>query len=152
MFRSFCLVGAYALLGAVVLAGVTYAADKHHSGQDKLGDRIKKDGKHEIHKTDNHVVHAHVKGKKVTGVTATHKTTGKMAKVTKYRSKKKLHAMADSPRGETHFVMAETETVELLTVWVGFGFSDGVHLYIFWFPLELVDGGDDGAVDYDSGI
>jgi hypothetical protein len=151
MVRLLSLVCLGALTTAVVLTGDTQAADRHHGGHDKLGKRIEQNGKHEIHRTAQHVVHAHVQNKKVTGVTATHMKTGKQAQVLKYKSARKHHAMLDNAGGDVHYVSMDTEEVDF-TVWVGFGFVDNGHLVIFWFPIDWVDGGDSGAIDYETGI
>ena len=151
MVRILSLVCSSALIGALALVGVAQAADHHHSGHDKLGNRIQKNGKHEIHRTALHVVHAHVQGKQVTGLTATHKGTGRQAKVMKFKSSRRHHAMLDNPRGDVHFVSLETEEVSF-TAWVGFGFFENGQLIIFWFPIDLVSGGDDGCIDYDAGF
>jgi hypothetical protein len=139
------------LLGAVGLVDVSDAAEQHHSGHDKLGKRIGQNGKHEIHRTGQHVVHAHVQGKQVTGVTATHMRNGRQAKVMKFKSSRRQHALLDDPRGDVHFVASETEEVAF-TLWVGFGFFENGQLIIFWFPVDLVYGGDDGSIDYDAGF
>jgi len=51
--------------------------------------------------------------------------------------------MNGGPKNEHHFVMAEAAEA---IVWVGYGFTDGVHRYIFWFPVDWIDGGDAGAI------
>ena len=42
---------------------------KHHNGKDLVGDKIKKDGKHEFHKNGKHTAFVNVKGGKITGTT-----------------------------------------------------------------------------------
>src|SRR5438128_386009 len=118
MVRILALVCACALIGIPALTSASQAADRHHAGHDKLGKRIQQNGKHEIHRTTNHAIHAHVKGKKVTGLTATHHKSGKQTKLTKYKSTRKLHAQLDNPNGDTGLVSTDTEEVSL-TVWIG---------------------------------
>jgi hypothetical protein len=151
------------LLCIVALLGVApVLADTHHDGHAKL--RGKGDGTHQIHNGKNgHKAHATVAGGKIKRVTASHK--GRALKVTKYKTARKHHAMADS-RAEHHFVMTAGEApagtpfvgltgaeANASTVYVGFGFINQVtgQLMVFWFPVNMVDGGDADSEDYDGG-
>ncbi len=137
-------------------------ADVHQDGHGKIIG--KGDGKHHLHTTpDGHVAHAHVTNGKVTMVSVAHQ--GKNLQVKKYKSNKKLHAMANQPGGDFTRVDgaevvnvfaadtgAETESSRAasaqVTVFIGFGFLNTFtnQLVIFWFPIEVVDGGDFGAI------
>lgn len=144
----------------VCLMGVFQAiADTHHNGHSLLGGRININGKHRIHNTGIHSAHAHVDGGKIKTVSVVHNRTGRAVSVRKYKTARRLHAGAN-PGAEVHYVMMETEAAgettfvslpdgeevaQLQTVYVGFGFVENGQLIIFWFPVQLVFGGDQDA-------
>jgi hypothetical protein len=146
-------------LGLLALAG-PIQADTHHNGHKAI--QGKGNGKHHLHTSSHgHTAHAHVQNGKVNGVSVSHK--GKSLSVKKVRSTKKLHALADVPEGMP-FTLAETgDAMNFLatdtapadgsrssaqfTVWVGFAFYNQFtnQWIIFWFPVDVVYGGDAGA-------
>jgi hypothetical protein len=136
------------MLSIVVLfAGVTLAKGKgkhnHHNGHQMLGDKLKKDGTHQIHKNGKHTVSAEVKNGKVAGVHVKHDTKGDVA-VKKYKTKKKM-ASIDTPPSPT----IPTGDTDLGTTYIGYSFTDDDgNEEIYWFPYEVILDGDTGAVEY----
>jgi hypothetical protein len=145
------------VIGAALIGAAQ--ADVHHGAHDKI--KGKGDGKHEVHKTkDGHVCHAHVKNGKVHNLTVAHAThTADQLKLKKVKTKTKRHAMNQAPDGihlgqgataEHHYVSTEPAQV---TVWVGWAFFNPIanHWVFIWFPITIVEGGDQGCQDIDSG-
>jgi hypothetical protein len=144
-----------ALAGSVAFAGSAFAAKhEHHNGAQLLGSRIGSDGKHEIHKNGDYTVHAHVQGKKIAGVSVTHRTKGEVP-VKKYKSSKKM------VQGDGYIPVAVETTGDLVqrtdyqvaqatVVDVGYSYIDpvtGVET-IYWYPAVMVVDPLTGAVDY----
>lgn len=154
MVRTLVFASVLGLLGFVGV-GLVRADDKHHNGHALLQKNLSKDGRHMLHQSGSHVAHAHVKNGKVKRVEVAHK--GKSLQVKKFKTSQKRHAMADVP-GKAQMVFADAEQpadtvlTSSLTVYIGFGYYNEYlgQWIIFWFPIELVDGGDDGAADYDG--
>jgi hypothetical protein len=144
-------------------------ADAHHDGHSKIVG--KGDGKHHLHTTPKgHASHAHVNNGKVKTVSVMHQN--KQVAVKKYKTTKKLHALGLQPEGSP-FVQADTgDTVHIfaggtdsdasnsaelasaqISLFVGFGFFNTFtnQLVIFWFPLNVVDGGDLNAILFQPG-
>jgi hypothetical protein len=135
-----------AMVGFVGLA----QADNHHNAHSQLGNKLKTDGKHELHTHMDHTAHAHVKGGKVANVEVNHKTKGGV-RVTKYKSAKKHHAQAESGV-EHHYVGFNPDDNEecggVVIAYVGWGYTlNGVDI-IYWFPVAIVLGADQGAIIY----
>jgi hypothetical protein len=135
---------------AALLAFIGVAqADNHHNGHGLVQGKLNKNGKHVIHSTGKHTAHAHVQGGKISHVEVRHKTKG-ARQVTKYKSQRRHHAQAES--GAKHYFVTTDDTEEIqfvVTAFVGFGFiDDDGQLIIYWFPVAIVLGGDDGAIPY----
>ncbi|HEU4730095.1 MAG TPA: hypothetical protein VFT22_19490 [Kofleriaceae bacterium] len=114
----------------------------HHSGQKLLGDKIKKNGAHQLDRKGKHTVTAEVKDGKIAGVKVKHDTKGDVP-VTKYKSKKKMASVEGAP---SEAVPAD-EYVG--TVWIGYGYVDeDGNEEIYWFPYDMILDGDTGAIDY----
>jgi hypothetical protein len=83
------------VLGLFALADAAVAAAKanHHNGQQLLGENIKTNGHHVIHKKGDYTTSVEVKDGKVVGVHVKHAKKGEVP-VKKYKTNKKL-AQAD---------------------------------------------------------
>ena len=81
---------AVASVGVLAFARVAFAKHQHLPAHQLLGNNINTDGKHEIHKRGDHTIYAHVKGKKISHISVTHKTKGEVL-VKKYKTNKKSH-------------------------------------------------------------
>jgi hypothetical protein len=143
-----------ALAGSVLLTGPAFAKQDHHDGAKLLGGRIGTDGKHEIHKNGEHAVHVHVQGKKIAGVSVTHRTKGEVP-VKKYKSAKKMvqgdgyiHLGVETAGGLVQ--RADYQVAQAGVVYVGYSYIDpvtGIET-IYWFPAVMVVDPLTGAVDY----
>ena len=119
---------------------------KHHNGKDLVGDKIKTDGHHEIHKNGNYTAAVDVKDGKIAGMKVKHATKGDVA-VTKYKTSQKM-AGADQQRGS--FQRAAFVQVQYLgTTYIGYAYVDeyGTEV-IYWYPYDMILDGDTGAVEY----
>jgi hypothetical protein len=121
-------------------------APKHHNGKDLVGDKIKTDGKHQLHQNGKNTAFVDVKGGKIAGVTVKHADKGDVP-VKKYKTTKK---MADAPASgiqPVSLVLAQAQS--LGTTWIGYSYIDDFgYEVIYWFPYEMILDGDTGAVDY----
>ena len=119
---------------------------KHHNGKDLVGDKIKKNGKHEIQKNGKHTAFVDVKGGKIAGVTVTHSEKGNVP-VKKYKSTKKMAEWSTGGMQKVSFVL--TQAQDLGTTWIGYSYLDDYgYETIYWFPYEMIYDGYTGAVDY----
>jgi hypothetical protein len=147
-----------ALTSSVAFAGSAFAAEKHnhHDGAKMLGEKINTDGKHELHKGTAHTVFVHVRGKKIAGVTATHKTKGELP-IKKYKSSKKMvqgdgfNQMAvEGDGGLVQRVDFRVAQAPGDIVSVGYAVTDpetGIT-EIYWYLATMVIDPLTGAVDY----
>src|SRR5260370_41947806 len=88
------LIAVVLIFGLLAFVGAGFAAPKanHHNGQQLLGEKIKTNGHHVIHKKGNYTTSVEVKDGKVAGVHVTHAKKGDVP-VKKYKTDKKM-AMA----------------------------------------------------------
>ncbi|HJV97038.1 MAG TPA: hypothetical protein VJ608_13415 [Albitalea sp.] len=135
------------ILGMATLGGAAVAKPKqhhHHDGQQLLGEKIKTNGKHAIHKAGGHNVSVDVKDGKVAGLHAKHAKKGEV-EVKKYKTNKKM-AQQGGLRYAS-FVLAQVQVVD--TVYIGYAFIDEYgDEQIYWFPYDMVLDGDTGAITY----
>jgi hypothetical protein len=103
------VLGWIASITTIAASGIAFAKKqkKHRNGHALLGDKIKQNGKHQIHKAGKIDVSADIKNGKVLGLTATHPTKGNL-KVGKVKSHKKL-AEAESGVILVGMQLAQTE-------------------------------------------
>ena len=145
MIRSYALGAAAALIAVFGLVASASAEHQHQAGHLMLGDKIHKDGKHELHKVGEHTVHVHVANGKITNLTVTHRTKGNVA-VKKFKTSKKVVqgnastlVAQSNGRLEVHLVAAGNEKVAQVTsVYYGYAFFDGTDWIIYWFPADYV--------------
>lgn len=158
------LVAFLAVLGVIAMVGLADAQGKgkgkekekgkgkhHHlSGQQLIGDKIKTNGNHGIHKNGKHTVTAAVRDGKITGVSVKHSEKGDVP-VTKYKTKKK---MAEKTGGKDGFSLVSyhgmlAQIQDLGTTWIGYAYTDEYgEEYIYWFPVEMIYDGETGAIEY----
>src|SRR5262249_38469698 len=121
-------VGIIASASTIGMPGIGLAAkEKHHfNGQALLGDKIKQNGKHKIHKVGNADVFAEVNNGKVVGMSA----AGMQVK--KVKSSQKL---AQTTPG---LILASMQLAQTLTYYYGYWVYDPVFDYYYWYPAELV--------------
>ena len=116
-----------------VSAGVAAPKPKqksHHNGQSLLGDKIKQNGKHKIHKAGKSDVFAEVNNGKVVNVSA----AGMQVK--KVKSKRKM-AEVGAP-----VILASMQVAQADVYYYGYWVYDDEADYYYWFPAEyvIVDG------------
>jgi hypothetical protein len=135
------------ILGLFALADAAVAAAKanHHNGQQLLGENVKTNGHHLIHKKGLYTASVEVKNGKVAGVHVKHAKKGDVP-VKKYKTDKKM-AQADGHLQYASFPLAPAQY--LGTVYIGFAYVDeyGVE-EIYWFPYDMILDGDTGAILY----
>jgi hypothetical protein len=142
---------AIASFGVLAFARLAFAAHQHHPAHQLLGNKINTDGKHEIHKWGDHTIYAHVKGKKISHISVTHKTKVEVP-VKKYKTNKKVVQLGASgfAAGETR-TLREPVSYQLAQqiVWlIGWAYNDLGDEYYYWFPAEMVVDPFTGSVDY----
>jgi hypothetical protein len=119
---------------------------KHENGKNLVGDKIKKNGKHEFHKHGKNTAFVDVQDGKIRGVAVKHADKGDVP-VKKYKTNKK---MADASAGgimPVNLILAQAQS--LGTIWIGYAYIDDYgDEVIYWFPYEMIYDGDTGAVDY----
>ena len=119
---------------------------EHKNGKNLLGDRIRKNGKHELEKHGKYTAFANVQDGKIRGVSVNHADKGDVP-VKKYKTNKK---MADASSGSLMpasllFVQAQS----LGETWIGYSYIDDYgDEVIYWYPYEMIYDGDTGAVEY----
>jgi hypothetical protein len=136
---------AIALAGAFALVATASAKHQHHAGHLLLGDKLHKDGKHELHRNGDHTVHVHVANKKIVNLTVTHRTKGNVA-VKKFKTNKKVveditsrQLVKGKGQRHVHFVAAgNDEVAQASTVYYGYAYFDGTDYVIYWFPADYV--------------
>jgi hypothetical protein len=134
------------VLGLFALAHAAVAKGKaeHHNGKQLLGEHIKTNGHHVIHKKGDYTASAEVKDGKVAGVHVKHATKGDVP-VRKYKTNKNMGG-ADVHQYASFYSVQDQY---LGTVWIGFAYYDdyGVET-IYWFPYDMILDGITGAIEY----
>ena len=119
---------------------------KHENGKALVGDKIKKNGKHEFHKHGKNTASVDVQDGKIRGVSVKNSDTGNVP-VKKYKTNKK---MADASAGgvmPVNLILAQAYSVG--TTWIGYAYIDEYgEEVIYWFEYEMIYDGDTGAVEY----
>jgi hypothetical protein len=142
---------AVASLGVLAFARHAFAAHHHHAAHQLLGAKINTDGKHELHKRGDHTIYVHVKGKKVSHISVTHKTKGEVP-VKKFKTNKKVVLLGGSSlaAGETrtHVEPVSYQLAQQIVWMIGWAYDDLGEEYYYWFPAEMVVDPFTGAVDY----
>jgi len=119
---------------------------KHQNGKSLVGDKIKKNGKHEFHKHGKNTASVDVQDGKIRGVSVKNSDTGNVP-VKKYKTNKK---MADASAGgvmPVNLILAQAYSVG--TTWIGYAYIDEYgEEVIYWFEYEMIYDGDTGAVEY----
>jgi hypothetical protein len=120
---------ALAIIGASTIgaSGVALAKEKHHlNGNALLGDKIKQNGKHKIHKAGNVDVYAEVSNGKVVGVSAAG------MQVQKVKSSQKLAETAPE------LILASMQLAQDQVYYYGYWVYDPVADYYYWFTSDVV--------------
>ena len=154
-----------AAISIAVLVSPVMAAHNHHDGAGRLGNRIHQPGKHHLHNSDRHKVHAHVnQNGKISHVSAVHHQTGKHAAVKKFKSRQRQHGLqimegqwveqVDQLSVEAMGSMATDNVATTLDddkdlyVYIGWGFMEHGYWVVYWFLIDDCEGGDYGAEEW----
>ena len=130
------------LLGTLVAAAPKKA--NHHNGKLLTGDKVKKNGKHDIHKKGPHSISVDVKDGKIAGLHVKHTKKGDLP-VKKYKTTKKM--VLGSGLNYASYQLAQAYS--LGTTYIGYAYIDeDGYEEIYWFPYEIIYDGDTGAVEY----
>ena len=139
------LVTVVALLWIFSLAGAALAAPKdkakkahhHNNGQQLLGEKIKSNGHHVIHKKGDYTTSVEVKDGKVAGVHVKHAKKGDVP-VKKYKTNKKM-AMG-RPAGVQYASLDVFQSQEYVgTTYIGYAYVDDYgEEEIYWFPYDMI--------------
>ena len=124
-------------------SGKEKAKKRHHqSGPQLVGEKLKSNGHHVIHKNGKHTVAVDVKDGKIAGMSVKHSEKGDVP-VKKYKSKKKM-ASLEGPQSP-----AVPADEYLGTTWIGYAYIDeDGNEEIYWFPYDMILDGDTGAIEY----
>ena len=139
---SVAALGAFALIGGVIAAPKA----KHHNnnGKQLLGEKIKKNGKHQIDKKGDNTVSVDVKDGKIAALHVKHAKKGDLP-VKKYKTSNKMAQAYGFQRASLQLAQAQS----LGTVYIGYAYYDEYgDEVIYWFPYEMIYDGDTGAVEY----
>lgn len=122
---------------AFAASGIAFAQKKdkkkkHENGSALLGkDKLKKNGKHKLHKAGKVDVSADVSSGKLVGLTATHPDKGNLT-VRKVKSRKKL---VEATPG---LILAGIQFAQYDDYYYGYWFDDGVDDWYYWFTADYV--------------
>ena len=154
------LVAILAVIALIAMVGSADAQGKgkgkgkgkhnHFSGQQLLGNKIKTNGNHVIHKADKHTVSVAVKDGKVAGLNVKHSEKGDVP-VKKYKTTKKMATKMGESTGISlvsyRSMLAQSQ--DLGMTYIGYSYTDDYgDEYIYWFPYEMIYDGDTGAIEY----
>ena len=128
---------ALASAGMVAVAGPAFAKkQEHHSGKDLLGNKIKQNGKHVLHKKGPHTVAVDVKEGKVAGMTVTHDTKGNVP-VKKYKANKKMAQVDNGLHLVAYNEYAQAYSTGV--TYIGYAYIDEYgDEQIYWWPYEMI--------------
>jgi len=156
------LVTILAVIGLIAMFGYADAQGKgkgkgkakgkhnHFSGQQLLGDKIKTNGNHVIHKAGKYTASATVKNGKIAGVNVKHSEKGDVP-VKKYKTTKKMAKRMGEANGISlvsyRSMLAQSQYLGMM--YIGYAYTDDYgDEYIYWFPYEMIYDGDTGAIEY----
>ena len=120
---------------------------KHENGKSLVGDKIKKNGKHEFHKQGKHTAFVDVQDGKIRGVSVKHAERGDVP-VKKYKTNQKVVDAGGAGIMPVNLLLAQAYS--LGTTYIGYSYFDDYldEEVIYWFPYEMIYDGDTGAVEY----
>ena len=138
---------AIASAGLVAGAGPAFAKKKHdhQSGKDLLGEKVKKNGKHVLHKKGPHTVSVDVKEGKIADMSVAHDKKGNVP-VKKYKTNKKM-AAAGGFHQEAYNEYAQAYSTGV--TYIGYAYIDDYgDEQIYWWPYEMVYDPWSGTTEY----
>lgn len=137
-----------AIFGLLVLGEAAVAAAKanHHDAKQLVGDNIKHDGHHDIDHQGKFTTSVEVRHAKIHAVSVKHSERGNIP-VKKYKTHKK---MVQAARGHLIYAaLVSAQMEDMGTVEIGYSYiDDDGNEEIYWFPAEMIEDPDTGAVEY----
>ena len=119
----------------------------HKDGKSLVGDKIKQNGRHKIDQNGKFSTFVEVNNGKIRGVKVNHSERGDV-KVTKYKTNRKMAAGAPMLMPAA-LVLAQSGTQYLGTTYIGYSYIDEYgDEVIYWFPYDMIEDLDTGAIDY----
>ena len=154
MNRTQRLLAAIIVIGSLfALGGYAIAAPKgnkakhhnHHDGKQMVAEKIKTDGRHEIHQKGKYHTVAEVRGGKIAGIHVKHEEKGDIS-VTKYKTHQKM-ALLGGQNLYASLLLAQMQ--DMGTVYIGYSYVDDYgEAETYWFPYDMIVDGATGAVEY----
>jgi hypothetical protein len=148
------VIGLIAMIGSANAQGKgkgkTKGKHNHFSGQQLLGDKVKTNGHHVIHKAGKYTASATVKDGKIAGVNVKHSEKGDVP-VKKYKTTKKMAERTGESNGISlvSYGSMLAQIQDLGMTYIGYAYTDEYgDEYIYWFPYEMIYDGDTGAIEY----
>jgi hypothetical protein len=118
----------------------------HHDGKRLVAAKIKTDGHHDIDKKGHYTASVESKGGKIAAFHVVHDTKGDIP-VKKYKTNKKMVQAKGSHL--TYASFALPQEMDMGTVYIGYSYIDDYgNEEIYWFPAEMIEDPDTGAVEY----
>jgi hypothetical protein len=137
-----------AIFGLLLLGNATIAAAKsnHHDAKQLLGDARKSDGHHDIDHKGKFTTSVEMKNGKVHALHVRHSERGDIP-VKKYKTHRK---MALNTSGHLVYAsLGSAQGEDMGTVYIGYSYiDDNGDEQIYWFPAEMIEDPDTGAVEY----
>ncbi len=128
--------------------GKAKGKQKHFSGEQLVGAKIKTNGKHVIHQNGKHTVSVTVKNGKIAGLSVKHSEKGDIP-VTKYKTTKKMASRTSRGLSLVSYTNALEQSQDLGMTYIGYAYiDDDGYEDIYWFPYEMIYDGDTGAIEY----
>ena len=139
----------FVVFGLFALRDTVFAAAKaqnHHDAKQLVGEKLKTEGRHEIHQKGKYHTSVEVRGGKIAGVHVSHETKGEIP-VKKYKTHKKMVQAAPAHFVYASFLLGQYQ--DMGTVYIGYSYVDeDGNEEIYWFPEEMIVDGETGAVEY----
>ena len=121
-------------------------AQNHHDAKQLVAEKLKTDGRHEIHQKGKYHTSVEVRSGKIAGVHVSHETKGEIP-VKKYKTHKKMVQAAPAHLVYASFLLGQYQ--DMGTVYIGYSYVDeDGNEEIYWFPEEMIVDGETGAVEY----
>jgi hypothetical protein len=117
-----------------------------YSGKALLGDKIRKNGPHKLHDHGKYIASVSVFNGKITGLHVEHADSGAVP-VTIYKTTTNMARGATSSVQFASYLVALSQNIG--TMWIGYGYLDEWgDEFVYWFPYDMNDAGDAGAIEY----
>jgi len=122
---------------------------KHKDGKGLLGDKIKQNGRHKIDQNGKFSTFVETHNGKVRSVKVNHADKGDVP-VKKYKTNKKMAELAAAGGiVPVNLILTQSGTQYLGQTWIGYSYYDEYgDEVIYWFPYDMIEDLDTGAVEY----